>query len=133
MRNILRLISIVLVLLIAVGIWTVYMSKSYYPDHPVPSLTKAQLLSAIQSGDEDDLIKLTDSDGEEWYAYRGNQNEGTEKIIEIMKGRYWEFKEQLGAGYIFQSDCKKDVVVDSEKWTSKYTLYQVPAVVGQCL
>lgn len=133
MRTIIRLTSIVLVVLLAAGIWTIYKSKSYYPTHPVPSMTKAELLSAVLSGNEGELIRLTESDGEEWYAYRGDQTEGTRKMIDIMKDQHWEFKEQLGGAYIFQSNCKKDAVVESEMWTSKYRLYQVPTVTGQCL
>ncbi|WP_410511698.1 hypothetical protein PaeBR_16715 [Paenibacillus sp. BR2-3] len=59
--------------------------------------------------------------------YRGNQGEGSRKLILAMEQRQWRFKEQLGSGYIFEDRNNRTAIVESQMWTRKYVLFQVPA------
>ncbi|QYR21259.1 hypothetical protein KZ483_26860 [Paenibacillus sp. sptzw28] len=115
-------------LVIIFGI-SVYISKSYYPSLPFEGLSKREALKKIESNDNAELIKLTEGATFEWYAYKGNQQDGSKQIIKKMEQRGFVFREQLGAGYIFRdkdNEVKKDKIIESQMWTSKYVLYEVP-------
>jgi hypothetical protein len=125
-----RLYWSLLILCLAGAGFTLFLSKSYYPDHPVPGLSKAALLSAARSNSGGGLSPLTVSDGAGWYVYQGNQGEGGRKLILEIEERGWRFKEQMGSGYVFEDNSGKTAVVESQMWTRKYVLFQVPAVMN---
>jgi hypothetical protein len=120
------LVAISFAVIFGIGLYT---SKSYYPSLPFEGLSKREVLKKIESNDNSKLIMLTEGPAVAWYAYKGNQEDGSKQIIMKMEQRGFVFKEQLGSGYIFRdkdNEFKKDKIIESQMWTSKYVLYEVP-------
>ncbi|ASA20862.1 hypothetical protein [Paenibacillus donghaensis] len=92
-------------------------------------------MSAVQQGNGGELVKLTALQGQAWYAYRGNQAEGSRQLIRNAGEAQWSFKEQLGAGYIFEAEdgSEREAVAVSQMWTRSYVLYKVPAALDEAM
>lgn len=117
--------GIVLVLSLAVGL-VYYNFKLYFPDLPVEGVTKKQAYEKIFNR-YNSIVYLNHANGYNWYIYQGNQKDGGTELIKQFNTLGFRFKEQMGSGYVFIKDTGKDeLVVESEKWTSKYIIYQVP-------
>lgn len=119
------IIGITLIASLSFGV-TVFNQKYYLPNLPFDSLSKKQVYEAVQDSSTS-LTFLSSADGYNWYIYQGNPKDGGHELITRMKKKGIEFKEQLGSGYFFTSALTKEsIIVESEMWTSKYIIYQVP-------
>ncbi|MBP1155072.1 MULTISPECIES: hypothetical protein [unclassified Paenibacillus] len=117
--------GIVLVISLAVGL-VYYNFKLYLPDLPVEGVTKKQAYEKIFNR-YNSIVYLNNANGYNWYIYQGNQKNGGTELIKQFNTLGFRFKEQMGSGYVFIKDNGKvELVVESEKWTSKYIIYQVP-------
>ncbi|RUT44484.1 hypothetical protein EJP82_17880 [Paenibacillus anaericanus] len=120
-------LGIVTIVFLCFGLITFYM-KSYLPELPFEGMTKKQVYEKITNNNS--IIYLTNSKGYNWYIYQGNQKDGRNEIIKRFNTLGIVFKEQLGAGIIFTSNNNKDeIIVESEMWTGKYIIFQVPDAV----
>lgn len=117
--------GIVFVVLLCVGI-IIYNMRLYMPELPVDQITRQQVYQKINdSQQQDSLIYLTHEDGYHWYVFEGNQKEGKLAFEKLLKSENINFVEQLGAGYIFEKNNKR-IIIESQMWTGKYVIYQVP-------
>lgn len=104
--------------------------KTYLPRLPFESMTKKQVYEAIYDSDHQ-WTYLNSDKGYNWYVYQGNQRDGGRELIARLQEKGIHFKEQLGSGYVFTSyNAKEQMIVESEMWTSRYVMYQVPEQVN---
>ena len=103
-----------------------FILKPYYPALPIDSLSKREVVNIGNSSNEQ-IIKLTEENGYEWFISKMNQVKAYEHLKQLMESKGWVFKEQLGAGLIFQKG-NEELIVESERWTGKYVLFQIPKV-----
>ena len=112
------------VICIAISFGTLFYSKIYYPSLPIDSVSKREGVQKVNKSDES-IVYLTTENGYEWYISKMNQGEAYEQLKQMMKGKGWNYKEQMGAGFIFQKESK-ELIVESEMWTGKYVIFQIP-------
>lgn len=117
------IISVVICIAISVGI--LFYSKIYYPSLPIDSLSKREVAPKANKLDEG-FVYLTKENGYEWYISKMNQGEAYEHLKQMMNEKGWNYKEQMGAGFIFQKENKEELIVESEMWTGKYVIFQIP-------
>lgn len=108
-------------IIISFGI--LYYSKIYYPSLPIDSVSKREVVQ--RANKSDDIVYLTKETGYEWYISKVNQGEAYEHLKQMMKKKGWNYKEQMGAGFIFQKE-NKEIIVESQMWTGKYVIFQIP-------
>ena len=118
-----RLFVIIPILLVIAFILLFY-SKSYYPALPIDSISKREVVSIGNSSNEN-IIKLTEENGYDWFITKMNQGRAYEQLKQMMGSKGWAFKEQLGAGLIFRKG-NKELIIESEMWTGKYVIFQIP-------
>lgn len=98
--------------------------KTYYPSLPIESVSKREAVSKVNASNEN-IVKLTEEDGYDWYISKMQQGKAYEDLKQMMKDKGWIYKEQMGAGFIFQKE-NEDLIIESEMWTGKYVLFQMP-------
>ena len=118
-----RLFVIILVLLV-IGFGVLFYSKAYYPALPINSVSKREVVHIVNTSNEK-ITKLTEENGYEWYISKKNQGNSYEQLKQMMGSKGWTFKEQLGAGFIFQKE-NEELIIESEMWTGKYVIFQIP-------
>ncbi|MFC4775882.1 hypothetical protein ACFO9Q_03705 [Paenibacillus sp. GCM10023252] len=106
-----------------------------YPALPIDGLKPRSVAAILDSGEEAKLVKLTSTGTEEWYGYKGknedkskgkgSETSDSEALISHMKKQGWTYKEQNGAGYFFHNEEGGSRIVTSQQWTSRYVLYKV--------
>ena len=101
-----------------------FYSKSYYPALPIDSISKREVVKKGNSSNEN-ILKLTDEKGYEWYISKMNQGNANEQLKQMMESRGWAFKEQMGAGLFFTKG-NEEIIVEGRMWTGKYVIFQVP-------
>jgi hypothetical protein len=111
-------------LLIVIAFGTLFYSKAYYPALPIDSVSKREVVNKGNSSDEN-IIKLTEEKGYEWYISKVNQRNANEQMKQMMNSRGWTFEEQMGAGYFFTKG-NEEIIVEGRMWTGKYVIFQVP-------
>ncbi|MFK5707550.1 hypothetical protein [Lysinibacillus boronitolerans] len=116
------IISVVICIAISSG--TLFYSKIYYPSLPIDSVSKREVVQKANKSDES-IVYLTKENGYEWYISKMNQGEAYEYLKQMMKKKGWNYKEQMGAGFIFQKENKEELIVGSEMWTGKYVIFQI--------
>ena len=116
-----RLFVIILVLLV-ITFGLLFYSKVYYPALPINSVSKREVVHMVNTSNEK-FTKLTEENGYEWYI--SNQVKAYEQLNQMMESKGWVFKEQLGAGFIFQRE-NEELIIESEMWTGKYVIFQIP-------
>lgn len=114
----------ILVLLLLAGGVNLYMSKIYYPELPVPNLSKAKA-DQILFTSHGKIVQLGEDDQSIWYGFKGNQLDGANALKEELAKKGWTFIDQFGGGYLFEDQLKNKKHVESQMWTSKYVLYKV--------
>ena len=117
--------AIILLPIVFAGIG-IYEWRLYLPELPVEGVTRKQAHETI-SRRTNSLEWLTTENGYNWYLYQGNQAGGGEELIERLRAQGLTFIEQMGAGYMFAADdSQEQIIVESQMWTGKYIIYQVP-------
>ncbi|WP_157950990.1 hypothetical protein [Peribacillus acanthi] len=116
--------SISVVIFIAISSWTLFYSKIYYPSLPIDSVSKREVVQKANKSDES-IVYLTKENGYEWYISKMNQGEVYEQLKQMMEEKGWKYKQQMGAGFIFQKQSK-ELIVESEMWTGRYVIFQIP-------
>jgi hypothetical protein len=116
------LVVILLVLIVAfVFLGIKFGSALFQEENTAEILTSIAELEFSNS----DYTQITESTYGIRYVSK-NKNGSQEQIIkEFMKKNEWEFKEQMGAGYIFEKDGIT-IVVETRLFTKNYFLWNVP-------
>lgn len=115
---------IIIVVCIAISLGALFYSKIYYPSLPIDSVSKREVVQKVNKSDES-FVYLTKENGYEWYISKMNQGKAYEHLKQVMKEDSWNFKEQMGAGFIFQKE-NKEIIIESQMWTGKYVIFQIP-------
>lgn len=117
------LIAILLTVLIA-GVY-IFMNKLYYPPLPIESMSKKEVVHALKSSDEK-IVPLTVENGKQWVLINErNQPIIDELIVDMLQNYGWAFKAKEGSGLFFEKQNTK-LIVTTEKWTSNYSLVDIP-------
>lgn len=101
-----------------------FNSKFYYPALPIESMSKKQVLDALNDSSED-IVKIAEENGYEWFITRAGQENGYENVKKMIRSNGWEFQEQEGSGYFFEKD-EKTLIASTEMWTAKFIIVQIP-------
>ncbi len=112
------------VLIMVIGAFVVFLSKSYYPSLPIEGISKREAVSLLNKSNQD-LVMLYEAESYNWYGFKGNQLNGSKALVKEAEQRNWLFQEQLGSGYIFQDSSNSIKIAESQMWTGKYVLYKV--------
>lgn len=117
------ILSFIAIVLLVVGI--LFYTKSYYPELPIEGVSKREVIRLLEHpGGE--LILLKNDGLINWYGFKGNQFNGSKELIEILQSQGLVFIEQMGSGYMFTDHTGSKVIVESQMWTGKYVLYEIP-------
>jgi hypothetical protein len=121
----LKKVAIIMGLIGLILLGILYYSKAYYPPLPFDSVSKREVLDAVEDANGA-LAKVTEDDGYEWYIAKMEQGQAYDHLKAMMKAQGWEFVEQMGSAFLFkQGDA--DLIVESEMWTGYYVLFQIPS------
>lgn len=93
------------------------------PDLPFDSRSK---ISVIEVLEHEGMTKLATENDIDWYGEQADQGTAAESLKRKMAEKGWVFIQQEGAGYFFERGSEK-VIITSQKWTSEYVLFRVPA------
>jgi hypothetical protein len=115
---------IIVVVCIAISLGALFYSKIYYPSLPIDSVSKREVIQKVNDSNES-IIYLTEENGYVWYISKMNQGKAYEQLKQMMEEKGWKYKEQMGAGFIFQKQSK-ELIIESEMWTGRYVMFQIP-------
>lgn len=87
------------------------------------SVSKGKVISMLNHSSQE-IIKIGEENEYDWYITRMEQGKAYVNLKQLMWSHGWKFKDQMGAGYIFSKNGK-EIVVETQMWTSKYVLCQV--------
>ena len=117
------LITILLIVLIA-SVY-IFINKLYYPPLPIESMSKKEVVHALKSSDEK-IVPLTVENGKQWVLVNErNQTIIDALIIDMLQNYGWIFNAKEGSGLFFEKQNTK-LIVTTEKWTSNYSLVDIP-------
>ncbi|WLD94631.1 hypothetical protein [Alkalihalobacillus sp. AL-G] len=117
------LIIVVAMLIVIIGI-IAFDSKFYYPDLPVDSVSKKEVLEALNESSED-MVKIAEENGFEWYITRMEQGKAHANLKNMISENRWEFQKQEGSGYFFEKD-DETLIATTQMWTRKYVIVKIP-------
>ncbi len=91
--------------------------------NPIPILTSIMKLELLNSGYE----KISDTNNELKYVseYKYKEKYPYGIAMEFMKEKGWDFKEQMGAGLVFQKN-EEVIVIETKHYSKHYYLWDVP-------
>jgi hypothetical protein len=104
------------------GFW-LYSNKAYYPALPFERGSKKEVVEKLDRSNNE-LVKLAKVDGFYWLGFRGNQQDGRDKVIKLMADRGLTYDSYEGAGIFFKNGER--VIITGTMWTGDYVLYKVP-------
>ena len=102
-----------------------YFGKSYYPPLPFDGVSKHEVVKKLEASNGK-LVLLAEGEKANWYGCKGNARDTRQALQILMRERNLTFIEQLGAAYLFEDSENNGVVVESEQWTGRYRLFEVP-------
>ncbi|GGM41274.1 hypothetical protein GCM10011351_29330 [Paraliobacillus quinghaiensis] len=116
------LVVILLVLIVAIGFIVIRFGNALFQEENtteiIASITKLEFTN-------NDYIKVTDT-SHGIRCVSKNKRGSQEKVIkEFMKDNEWQFKEQMGSGFVFTKDGV-NVVVETRLFSRNYFLWDVP-------
>ncbi|WP_047983487.1 hypothetical protein [Ornithinibacillus californiensis] len=116
------LVVISLVLIVAIGFIGIRFGSALFQEENtteiIASITKLEFTS-------NDYIKVTDTSHGIRYVSK-NESGSQERVIkEFMKENEWQFKEQMGSGFLFMKDGM-NVTVGTRLFSKNYFLWDVP-------
>ncbi|RXZ79091.1 hypothetical protein EBB07_24275 [Paenibacillaceae bacterium] len=112
-----------LAVLVLSGFW-IYSSKVYYPELPFADGSKKEVVTKLEQSDGE-LVQLAQDNEYYWLGFRGNQADGTKRVIEEMEQRGFTYDSIEGAGIFFDKDGR--LIITGKMWSSRYIIYKVPA------
>ncbi len=121
MKGILITFGLIVVL---AGVFVFY-NKLYYPSLPIETISKKEVIEKLNHSDKK-IIKLTSENGREWYIVNErDQSIVDETIIDMLSQNGWVFKRKDGSGLFFEKQGE-DLMITTQKWTSDYSLVDIP-------
>lgn len=115
-----KALSITLILLILLfGFITLRLGSALLQErNPIPIITSIVKLELTNSNYQ----QVSETDNGNWYVSKNTEKSrgNFDFLKEFMKERNWDFKEQMGAGLVFEKD--REIVTIGTKLYSKYYL-----------
>jgi hypothetical protein len=116
------LVFLLIVILLPLGyIFIRFGSALTQEGNPVPYLRSIMKLELSNNGKE----KVVDGQHEERYISEFKVKYPYGIAIEYMDSLGWEFKEQMGSGFIFEKNGQQ-TVVETRQFTKEYYIWDVP-------
>jgi hypothetical protein len=116
------LIGLIIVVFLPIGyIYLRFGSALTQEGNPIPYLSSIIKLELSNNGKE----KVVDGQHEERYISEFKVKYPYGIAIESMKSLGWEFKEQMGSGFIFEKNGQK-AVVETRQYSKQYYIWDVP-------
>ena len=120
------LVAILLILIVAIGFIGIRFGSALFQEENtieiIASITKLDLANT-------NYIEVTDDSERTRYVSK-NKSGSQEKIIkEFMRENGWQYKEQMGSGFIFEKD-RVTVTIGTRLFTKNYFLWDVPKEVS---
>jgi hypothetical protein len=116
------LIGLIIVVLLPIGyIYLRFGSALTQEGNPIPYLSSIIKLELSNNGKE----KVVDGQHEERYISEFKVKYPYGIAIESMKSLGWEFKEQMGSGFIFEKNGQK-AIVETRQYSKQYYIWDVP-------
>lgn len=112
----------ILAVLIFIGFW-VYSNKAYYPELPFEGGSKKEVVEKLDNS-KNELVELANVNGFYWLGFKGNQQEGRDKVIEQMEDYGLKYDTYEGSGIFFENGER--IIITGTMWTGDYVLYKVP-------
>lgn len=113
--------------IVVIGVISTYMAlstKFHYPELPFSNKTKYEVANLATTSTLP-LSKITQEDGYIWFVTDDSEDIAEESLKKRLQKNGWEFIEKDGSGYFFERNGER-VIIESEKWTSNYLLFQLP-------
>jgi hypothetical protein len=120
----LRKILIILLIVILLPLGFIYLrfgSALTQEGNPVPYLSSIMKLELSNNGKE----KVVDGQHKERYISEFKVKYPYGIAIEYMESLGWEFKEQMGSGFIFEKNGQQ-AVVGTRQFSKQYYIWDVP-------
>jgi hypothetical protein len=73
------------------------------------------------------IVKLSNSDDK----YITKSKNGKDAVTDFMQTKDYEFVEQMGSGYLFQSPTGKKIVITRRQYSHYYSLWNIPQNIEQ--
>lgn len=118
------LIAGLLILCLGIIAGMIFWSKSYYPPLPFDSVSRREALAIVREAPADTLAKVAEDARSDWYLTQANEAKG--RVKRWFADRGWTFKDQMGAGLMFERDGE-EAIATTRQWTRHYVLCQIPA------
>jgi hypothetical protein len=116
------LVFLLIVILLPLGyIFIRFGSALTQEGNPVPYLRSIMKLELSNNGKE----KVVDGQHEERYISEFKVKYPYGIAIEYMDSLGWEFKEQMGSGFIFEKNGQQ-TIVETRQFTKEYYIWDVP-------
>lgn len=122
--GILKKILIVMLIVILLPLGFIYIqlgSALTQEGNPFPYLRSIMKLEISNNGKE----KVVDGQHEARYISEFKVKYPYGIAIEFMESKGWEFKEQMGSGFIFEKNGQ-EVVVETRQYSKQYYIWDVP-------
>jgi len=123
-RNMKKILFAILLIAALAGAY-IFINKLYYPPLPIDTISKKEVLNLLHQSDQK-IVFLTTENGKEWFIIdERNQVNNAEIITDMLQKYGWAYIEQLGSGFFFEKQNEK-LIVTTQKWTSNYSLVDIP-------
>lgn len=116
-KKILIVVSIIFIFLFII-VSVLYSPVIFQEGNPWPQISG---IIRLNFGKEE-VVKL----GTEGNKYLTKSKNGQEVMVEFMKKNNYQFVEQMGAGYIFQSASGEKIVITHRHYTRFYGIWNFP-------
>lgn len=115
-----------LIIGVLIGIlgFVAFDSKFYYPELPIESVGKKEVLESLNDTPED-IVKIAEENGYEWYITPMGKGKVYDNLMNLISMNGWHFKQQEGSGYFFEKD-DNTLIATTEMWTGDYVIVKIP-------
>lgn len=116
------LFVVMLVLVLSFGFIALRFGSALTQEgNPIPYLISIARLELLNNGYE----KILDTENGNRYLSESKERFPYVIAKEFMKSKGWDFKEQLGAGLVFEKD-EKVITIGTRQYSNHYYIWDVP-------
>ncbi|WP_010095327.1 hypothetical protein [Ornithinibacillus scapharcae] len=116
---------LIIIGVIIVVVVITFVNKYYYPDLPIDTVSKKEVLDTLYDSSED-IVKIAEEQDYDWYITRMEQGKAYENLKNLITKSGWEFQQHDGSGYFFEKD-DKTLIATTQMWTENYVMVKIPS------
>lgn len=116
------LLVILLVLIVFIGFIGIIFGSAFFQEENTTEIIASIIKLEFSN---DNYVQVTDTSQGKRYVSKNKNSSQEDLIKEFMERNEWKYKEQMGAGFIFEKDGVT-VVVGTRLFTKNYFLWDVP-------